>query len=185
MARIPYLDSGDLSPANQDLLNRTIALNRALVNSPDGARAFGTVGQFIRYQSKLDPRLRELAILQVGYLERSAYEWSHHIKIGYDFGVSDEDIQGLIDDTHGRPNRLDPETRLVLLAAREMTHDLTMSDATFVTLQQSLGNELIVDLTLTIAFYCAVVRVLATLQIDVEPEYQPYLDRYPLPARSR
>ena len=27
----------------------------------------------------------------------------------------------------------------------------------------------------------AVVRLLGTLQIDVEPEYQPYLDRYPLP----
>jgi hypothetical protein len=27
-----------------------------------------------------------------------------------------------------------------------------------------------------------VVRVLATLQIDVEPDYQPYLDRFPLPA---
>jgi hypothetical protein len=33
-----------------------------------------------------------------------------------------------------------------------------------------------------IAFYNAVVRVLGTLQIDVEPEYQTYLDRYPLPA---
>ena len=36
-----------------------------------------------------------------------------------------------------------------------------------------------VDLTLTIGFYNAVVRVLATLQIDVEPDYQPYLDRFP------
>jgi hypothetical protein len=25
------------------------------------------------------------------------------------------------------------------------------------------------------------VRVLASLEIDVEPEYQPYLDRWPLP----
>jgi hypothetical protein len=26
------------------------------------------------------------------------------------------------------------------------------------------------------------VRVLATLQIDVEPDYMPYLERFPLPA---
>jgi hypothetical protein len=40
----------------------------------------------------------------------------------------------------------------------------------------------VVDLTLTIGFYNAVVRVLATLQIDVEEEYAPYLQQFPLPG---
>ena len=182
MARVPYLDQGDLAPENQDLLSRSISLNRALVNSPDACRAFGRVGQFIRYKSKLDPRLRELAILQVGYLERSAYEWSHHVKIGYDFGVSDADIEALIDDTHGRPSKLEPLAKLVLQGAREMARGIAMSDSTYEQLHRELGNEMMVDLTLTIAFYCAVVRVLGTLQIDVEADYQPYLDKYPLPA---
>ena len=39
-----------------------------------------------------------------------------------------------------------------------------------------------VDLTVTASFYCAVVRTLATLAIDVEPDYQKYLDKYPFPA---
>ena len=58
--------------------------------------------QFIRFGSKLDPRLRELAILQVGWLARSPYEWSHHVKLGHDFGVTDDDIRALIDDTAGK-----------------------------------------------------------------------------------
>ena len=37
-------------------------------------------------------------------------------------------------------------------------------------------------MTLTIGFYHAVVRVLATLQIDVEDDYMPYLEKFPLPA---
>jgi sulfonate transport system permease protein len=37
------------------------------------ARAFSGLGGYIRHKSKLDPRLRELAILQVGWLEKSAY----------------------------------------------------------------------------------------------------------------
>ena len=37
------------------------------------------------------------------------------------------------------------------------------------------------DLVLTIAFYNSVVRILATMQIDVEDEYQQYLDEFPLP----
>jgi len=182
MARVPYLDPSDLAEADRDLLKRPISLHKALVNSPNAARAFSGLGQYIRYGSKLSPRLRELAILQVGWLARSPYEWSHHVKIGHDFGVSDADIQALIDDTAGKPTALDALTLSVLKGAREMALAGGMEAETFAVLQSSLGNELIVDLTLTIGFYCAVVRVLATLQIDVEPSYMPYLERWPLPA---
>jgi alkylhydroperoxidase family enzyme len=181
MARVPYLEPSDLAPEDQDLLKRPISLNKALANSPEAARAFSGLGGYIRYGSKLDPRLRELAILQVGWLARSPYEWSHHVKLGHDFGVSDEDVQALIDDTAGKPTGLDALSKLVLRAAREMTIEGAMADATFAALQAELGNERVVDLTLAIGFYSAVVRVLATLQIDVEPDYMPYLERFPLP----
>jgi hypothetical protein len=39
-----------------------------------------------------------------------------------------------------------------------------------------------VDLVLTIAFYCAVVRVLATMKIDNEPYYKEVLKQYPIPG---
>jgi alkylhydroperoxidase family enzyme len=182
MARVPYLEPSDLAPEDQDLLKRPIWLFKALVNSPKAARAFSGLGGYIRYGSKLDPRLRELAILQVGWLARSPYEWSHHVKLGHDFGVSDADVQALIDDTDGKPTNLDPLSKLVLKAAREMTRDGAMAEPTFTALQAEMGNEVVVDLTLSIAFYNAVVRVLGTLQIDVEPEYQPYMDRFPFPA---
>jgi alkylhydroperoxidase family enzyme len=88
----------------------------------------------------------------------------------------------MIDETAGKATPLDDLTRTVLLAAREMTDLGGMTDATFATLQSALGNEQVVDLTLTIGFYNAVVRVLATLQIDVEDEYAPYLRAFPLPG---
>jgi alkylhydroperoxidase family enzyme len=182
MARVPYLEVADLAPEDQDLLKRPIWLTKALVNSPKAARAFHTVGNYIRFGSKLDQRLRELAILQVGWLARSPYEWSHHVKLGLGFGVSEADIQALIDETAGKATNLDALTRLVLQAAREMTNDGAMADATFSKLQAELGNEQVVDLTLTIAFYNGVVRVLGTLAIDVEPEYAPYLEKYPFPV---
>ncbi len=182
MARVPYLEKSDLPEADQDLLNRPIWLFKALVNSPRAARAFAGLGGYIRYGSKLDPRLRELAILQVGWLTRSPYEWSHHIKLGHDFGVSDTDVQALIDESDGKPTALDGLARTVLQAAREMTEQGAMAEPTFATLQDALGTEHVIDLTLTIGFYNAVVRVLATLQIDIEPEYQPYLQKFPLPA---
>ena len=180
MARVPYLEKTDLAEADQDLLSRPISLFKALVNSPKAARAFSGLGGYIRHGSKLDARLRELAILQVGWLAHSPYEWSHHVKIGHDFGVSDADIQALIDDTAGKPTKLDALSLMVLRGAREVTSDGAMSGPTFASLQATLGNEQVFDLTITISFYCAFVRVLATLQIYVEPDYQPYLDRWPL-----
>jgi alkylhydroperoxidase family enzyme len=181
MARLPYLNRSDLAPENQDLLARNINLFRALVHSPNGARAFSTLGGFIRNKSKLDPRLRELAILQVGYSARSPYEYSHHIKIGRDFGVSDDDLRALIDDTAGRPAKLDAPAKAVLKAAREMTHHMAVSDATFAELRKTLNEECLTDLVITIAFYNGVVRLLASLQIDVEDDYMHYLDEFPLP----
>jgi alkylhydroperoxidase family enzyme len=181
MARVPYLDKSDLAPENQDLLKRNISLHRALAHSPNGLRAFSGLGMFIRHTSRLDPRLRELAILQVGYLARAPYEWSHHIKIAREFGVSDGDIRALIDDTEGKANALEPLAKSVLLAAREMTNDMAISSATYATLQKSLDNERMVDLVMTISFYNAVVRLLGSLEIDVEDDYQSYLEEFPLP----
>lgn len=182
MARVPDMTVADLKEADRDLLKRNIALHRALTNSPNGARAFSGLGQFIRYGSVLDPRLRELAILQVGWLARSPYEWSHHVKIGFDFGVTEADIHALIAETEGRDSALEPLAKLVLLAAREAYAGPGVSEATFERLRAHFDNERLVDLVLVIAFYCAVVRVLASLDIRVEPDYQPYLDRFPLPG---
>jgi alkylhydroperoxidase family enzyme len=185
MARVPYLDQQDLAPEHRDLLARSVNIVRALANSPNGLRAFHGLGQFIRFKSKLDPRLRELAILMVGYVTRSPYEWSHHLEIGRRFGVSDADIRALIEEAEGRQSPLEPLARTVLKAAVEMTRDLGVSDATFARLREDLDEERTVDLVLTIGFYNAVVRVLASLQIDVEPDYQRYLDEFPLPAGAQ
>ena len=181
MARVPYLQQSDLPPEYRELLARPIALNRAMANNPEASKAMSVLAMHIRHNSKLDPRLRELAILQVGYLSKQPYEWSHHVKLGREFGVSDDDIRAIGEETAGRPTRLDELSKTVLRAAREMTTDLAMSNRTFAALEKALGREQIIDLTLAIAFYNAVVRLLGTLQIDVEPEYQQYLEEHPLP----
>ena len=180
MARLPYLEADQVAPEYRDMLKRNTNLHKLLVNSPDMARAFNGVGGYIRFKSKLDPRLRELAILQVGWMEKSEYEFTHHVKIGKEFGVTDEDIQNLFLETEGKPSKLDALAKLVLKGAREMVRDIGMSDATFAEIKQHLSNEHMTDLVLTIAFYCAVVRVLATMKIDNEPQYKEVLQQYPL-----
>ncbi|MDP3161154.1 MAG: carboxymuconolactone decarboxylase family protein [Reyranella sp.] len=184
MARLPYLEPDQVAPEYRDMLKRNTNLHKLLVNSPDMAKAFNGIGNFIRFKSKLDPRLRELAILQVGWMEKSEYEFTHHVKIGKEFGVTDADIQALMDETAGKPTKLEPLVKAILKGAREMVRDLGMSDATFAEIKKDLSNEHMTDLVLTIAFYCAVVRVLATMKIDNEPHYKEVLQQYPIPGVS-
>lgn len=182
MARLPYLEPDQVAPEYRDMLKRNTNLHKLLVNSPDMARAFSGMGGYIRFKSKLAPRLRELAILQVGWLEKSEYEFTHHVKIGKEFGVTDEDIHGLMAETEGKPSRLEPLAKAILRGAREMVRDLAMSESTFAEIKKDLSDEHMTDLVLTIAFYCAVVRVLATMQIDNEPHYKEVLKQYPIPG---
>jgi len=180
MARLPYLEKKDLPPEHQHLLDRDINLAKLLAHSPEGAKYFGGMGGWIRNKSRLDPRLRELAILQVGYLTQTEYEYSHHVQIGRDFGLSDDDIRAVCEPRSDAAKQLDQLARLALEAAREMTQDQAMKAETFSALNEQLGHEGVLDLTLVIGFYNAVIRILKTLDIDVEPDYQPYLKKFPL-----
>lgn len=181
MARLSYLDKSDLLPEHRDLLARNINLYRLLAHSPRGARSLNTLARYIRDGSRLDPRLRQLAILQVGYVTRSAYEYSHHIRISRDFDVSDGDIRAIAEETAGRPSSLDPLAKAVVQAARDLTCNLRVSDSTFAELRQGLDDERLTDLFITIAYYNALVRLMAALEIDVEDEYRAYLNEFPLP----
>ena len=62
-----------------------------------------------------------------------------------------------------------------------MVTDLRISNSNFDILKTNMSHEHLVDLVLTIAFYCGVVRVLATLEVDNEPQYKEVLNTFPLP----
>ena len=62
-----------------------------------------------------------------------------------------------------------------------MTTELSVSDKTFAALRPELDDERLTDLMVTIAYYNGLVRLLETMQVDVEEDYLPYLDEFPLP----
>ncbi len=182
MARVPYNDPDDLPEDRRDLLRRNVNLLRAMTHSLDCCQHFSRFAQWVRFESRLDPRLRELAILQVGYLARSPYEYSHHLKICLDFGVTEDDIRDLAAYNEGRENGFGELERLVLQGAAEMTEEGEMRAATFEALAGHFDHERMIDLVVITGTYCGLVRILASLDIEVEPEYQTHLDKFPLPG---
>lgn len=192
MTRVPYQKQSSDGLRNNNLTTVSpedrwnvekdpIAINWALANSPKASKALLQLGDFIRFGSNLDPRLREMAILQVAYQSRSSYEWSHHIRISKDFGVTDADIKSLIAESIGTNSSLEYSEKAVLRAARECVDSQGVSEETFKVLSQYLNAELLVDLVLTITTYCSIAKLIYSLDIDIEPNYQEYLQLYPLP----
>ena len=179
MARLPYLTPDDLAPEDRDLLERDINLVKITSYSPGGARAFHRLGGWIRFKSTLDPRLREMAILRVGVLARADYEYTHHIELGMQFGMSEHDVRDVVTGP-GAPGLGDLE-RLILTATDEITLDGAVGADTFAALQDHLDGERLVEFTLAVAYYNAVTRFLKTFAINVEDDYLHYLDDFPLP----
>ena len=184
MARVPYLSKNDVAAGDQDLLARNLNLYNAVVHSPAGARAFAAPALYVRHDSPLDARLRELAIIQVGYHSSTRYEYAHHIEIGRNVGLSDADILAIAAETSGLPSHLNPLESAVLSAARELVDGTMLSDDVYAALSKELSSALIVDLVITICTYCGVVRLLGALQIDLEPEYEDLLEQFPLPGAT-
>lgn len=185
MARVPYRSAEDLPESHQNLLVRPINLFRALANSPDAFRLFHQLGEWIRHDCELDPRLRELAILQVGYQAQSAYEFSHHLQISRAFGVTDADVEALVAESAGETSSLPELDRCVLRMAREMAADRFVQDATWDGVAERFSDARMVDLVVVIGFYAMVVRVLGALEVDNEPEFQSLLGGFGFGADAR
>lgn len=134
MARVPYLRREDADESQKPLYDRLEAERKvptaniflALTNAPTQLDAFLTYANSLR-AADLSPRLRELAILTVGYATRSAYEVAHHQSHGLKAGLTEEQLaavadfesSGLFDDTEKAVMRLAQESTLQVDVSEE------------------------------------------------------------------
>jgi alkylhydroperoxidase family enzyme len=180
MANLPLLERDDVAPADRELLDNFADLHRVLVHSPEAFRRVLSVGRYLRRQSPLAARLRELAVLRVAYLLRSPYEWSHHLALAEACAISDADIRGVM---RGAPFQgFAPAERMALEIAGAMTLLQDVPPAMIGKLSAAIGHRQVVDLLVAISHYNALARTIAALGVEVEGAYQEWLQRYPLLA---
>jgi alkylhydroperoxidase family enzyme len=182
MRRLTPLEAEDIAPEHRDIIGTGMNLHKVMVHSPRTARMSRQVGLYLRRDCTLDRRLCELAIIQVASMARSAYEYTHHLKIAEDLGVPADQLAAIAKESEGIASGLDGPAVTVLRAAREMWTELHIHDTTFAALQCDLSAEHIVDLIFAISFYCGFVRLTGSLALDLEPAFLPYLERYPFPS---
>ena len=170
MARIPYPDPATLLPETQETLAKIgdppMNIFRMLAGGEGLLRAFSRFGNHLLFKSKLDPVLREIAIVRVGVLSDATYEVFQHERISRGIGMSEELLAGI------RNGSDDPVFDGLQAAVMRYTDDLVQnvraSDATFDPLREALSLQELEELTVTIGFYMLVSRYLETFGVDIE-----------------
>ncbi|MGH7621711.1 MAG: carboxymuconolactone decarboxylase family protein [Gemmatimonadaceae bacterium] len=187
MARVRLNETNDLPEDQRWLFERmeqrapVLNIFRSLSHSPVALRRFMKLGSYFLEEGKLDPAMRELAILRVGHECGAPYEFGQHVSIGRRAGLTDAQIRGV-----GSPNAglFDQRQIAVLAYAGELTTAAAASDATYAAVAAFLNEEELVELTLLIGYYNMVSRALNALEVDLEPAAQRALDEagWPLEA---
>jgi alkylhydroperoxidase family enzyme len=175
MARLDYVDPAAGGPElravadqiKQERGGRLLNLFRTLLHSPPVAAGWLRLGTAVRFETKLDGRIRELAICLVARRTGAEYEWHHHQSVAQRDGVSGEQLEALPDWRSS--NVFDAREQAVLAYAEQMTKSVQVDDSTFGALRGYFDDREIVELTATIAYYNAVARFLVSTRVDIDP----------------
>jgi alkylhydroperoxidase family enzyme len=173
MARVAILEKEAVSDELRELFQNmeskgqtVLNLFKVMANSPEVGRAFLRLGNRILFKSRLNPRLRELAILRVGDLAKANYEFTQHVPIARRTGVTAAQIEAL--PGWKGASLFNDQERAVLQYTDEMAEKIRVNDDTFAKVKAFLSDQEIVELTTTIGYYGMVSRILETLQVELE-----------------
>jgi 4-carboxymuconolactone decarboxylase len=111
--------------------------------------------------------LKELAIILVAREWNSDIEWTGHAVLAARAGVSDSSIESI--RTWKAPEGLTDQEKVIARFVHQELRDKNVSDDVFDAAHKMLGDQGVVDLTLTVSYYTAV----ALAQIALKPEMEP------------
>lgn len=129
-----------------------------LLRSPEVMLRAKAMGDYLRYQSSLPPRLNELAILLTARHWTQRYEWAVHQPIALKAGLSPELAAAVAEGR--RPPKLDADEQLVLDFAHELLHNQAVSDPTYAAAVRRFGEQGVIDLVGVCGYYTFLAMVL-------------------------
>ena len=144
---------------------RISPLYQVLLNSPPMVNGWEQMLSAVRNHNGLPAALRELVILRVAVLNRAAYEFDAHVQHALAAGVRQATIDAVRNLTWDDAAPLDPLQRLVLRYTDSMTTQIAVPDDLFAALQTHFDAQGMLDLTVTVAAYNMVSRLLVALHI--------------------
>jgi len=174
MARVRLLEEAEVADSAEfiekvrsgrrgNLLN----IYRLLLHSPPLASAWFDLLNAVRWQTKLNGRLREIVIIRIAYLNHAQYCLAQHIPaLALADGVTFSECDALAD---WRATSLFSESERAALAFTDaMTRDIRVPDDVFADLRRHFDERQIVELSVLIGAYNMHTRVQEALKLDLE-----------------
>ena len=168
--RVTPLTASEMDEEQRKIVNRAsgdrlLNIFLTLGRHPKLLKRWTVFASYILNKSTLPDRERELAILRIGHLCRSDYEWTQHRKIGENVGLTDEEIERIKEGSDA-PGWSAVECA-ILRATDELHGDSFISDATWRDLKNIYQDAQIMDLIFTVGNYILVSMALNTLGVQL------------------
>ncbi len=187
MARISFPTPDNMDADQLRVYNKIISGRRGKIQGPlrvalhnaELADRWQALGELLRYNTTLSPRLSEIAILVTGRACQSPFEWYAHRIEAEKIGLSQSLIEALL--AQQTPMDLTAEEGIVHQVAVELNQSRSVSDATYQTALGLLGERALVELTALVGYYTMVAMTLNTHEI---PLPEGVTAAFPLPQHA-
>jgi 4-carboxymuconolactone decarboxylase len=173
MSRLPPLTDAAMSAEQRRVADAIRSSPRggvqgpllAWLHSPALADRAQALGAFCRYGTSLPPRLSELAIITVGAYWQAGFEWHVHAPLAIAAGLDAAAVEAL--RTGATPHFEAEDEQAVWRFARHLLHDRAVSDATYRTVTELLGDAATVELVGVIGYYGLICMTIKAFEITL------------------
>lgn len=185
--RVPLLPVDEAKVAAAELgipeAMAELTVFRALLGHPKLAGAVYSLLSTLLWRGRLDPRLRELLIMRIGWRTGSVYEWTQHWRVALALEVDPDDLLATRD--WATSDRLGPAERAVLAAVDETLDLGTISAETWAACEEHVGGPVVLtEMVVAIGNWRMFSSVLRSLEIPLEDGVEPWPPDGEIPPAS-
>jgi 4-carboxymuconolactone decarboxylase len=182
--RLPLVKREDLPPGAQEIFDDHSDPNGgsyAGMRGPGGVRLHSPrlaelnrgAAHYLRHETGLSPRIREVAILTTARAHDSRFEWQQHERVAKRVGVPDETIEVI---KHRKPvDGLDETDALVISIGRQLWQEHRLDSDLYARAIKVFGPQQFIDLISNMGVYAATAILLASVDIQLPPDEEPLL----------
>ena len=149
---------------------KLLNLDRMLLNSPAYAQGWNAILGAVRGKLAVPAKLREIAIMSIGVLNKADYEWFQHEGEFLKAGGTREQLAALKNPTAALNDskHFDEAERAALALTYDMTRNIDVKPATMKRIRAVLPDQQVIELIGTISTYNMVSRF--AVATGLEPE---------------
>jgi 4-carboxymuconolactone decarboxylase len=182
--RVPLPKRDELDEAGKEIFDHFMDLDGGTyvgIRGPGGVRLHSPklsklaqeVNYYLRHESGITKRVRELVILATARELNHQFEWTAHEPAALKVGISQE-IVDLI-KSRKSTDGLEETDVIAIELGRQLIGDRKLMPATFAAAQRIFGTKMLVDIVSVIGSYAATGTLLNAFDIQLHPGKEPLL----------